>query len=70
MNRQNMAMDGTYQPTTEPTSPDEDASCSFGSIWQRSRRDRRHNRDHFEDDEPGDEAPEKTKRFSRKHDYR
>lgn len=32
-------MDGAYQPTTERTnSISEDATCSLGSIWPRSRR--------------------------------
>ena len=56
-------MDATYQPTTEPTSPEENARCTFGSIWPRSRR----NHDDFEDD---DEVPKKTKRLSRRHNYR
>ncbi|XP_046856418.1 LOW QUALITY PROTEIN: inactive rhomboid protein 1-like [Xenia sp. Carnegie-2017] len=65
-------MDGTYQPTTEPTSPNERTGCGFRSLWQRSRGSHAVSLTDSQSDSDDDEnaQPKKSKRVSSKKNYR
>lgn len=65
-------MDGTYQPTTEPTSPNERTGCGFRSLWQRSRGNHAVSLTDSQSDSDEDEnaQPKKSKRVSSKKNYR